>query len=102
MAHRNLLLLLSCAILWCAGTLPVNAQTDVLELTETEREWISDNPVIRVHNETDWPPYNFNVDGEPSGFSIDYIRMIAEQAGLNIEFVTGPSWNEFLDMTRSG
>jgi len=72
------------------------------QLSQEEIAWIGANPVIRVHNETDWPPYNFNVDGEPSGFSIDYMRLLAEQAGLEVEFVSGPTWNEFLDMMRSG
>ncbi|MFT5501735.1 MAG: PAS domain S-box-containing protein, partial [Woeseiaceae bacterium] len=72
------------------------------QLSQEEIAWIAENPVIRVHNETDWAPYNFNVDGEPSGFSIDYMRLLAEQAGLEIEFVSGPSWSEFLDLMRSG
>jgi len=72
------------------------------QLSQEEIAWIAANPVIRVHNEMDWPPYNFNVDGEPSGFSIDYMRLLAEQAGLEVEFISGPTWNEFLDMMRAG
>ena len=81
---------------------PVLPQSVGVELTADEQAWIRDNPTIRVHNEMDWPPYNFNVDGEPTGFSIDYMRLLAEQAGLEIEFVSGPSWNDFLNMMRSG
>ena len=88
-----------CALLISYGAF---AQSPDLDLNVEERAWIEGHPVIRVHNETDWPPFNFSVDGEPSGFSIDYIRLLAEQAGLEVEFVTGPSWNEFLDMMRSG
>ena len=80
----------------------VNAQSPDLNLSNEELTWIADNPVIRVHNETNWPPYNFNVDGEPTGFSIDYMRLLAKQVGLQVEFVSGPDWNEFLDMMRSG
>jgi len=80
--------------------LPASAQN--IDLTESEQAWIEGHPVIRVHNETDWPPFNFNVGGTPSGFSIDYIRLLAEQAGLDVEFVSGPSWNDFLDMMRAG
>ncbi len=79
-----------------------SANAQDLGLTETEQAWIKEHPVVRVHNETNWPPYNFNVDGEPTGFSIDYMRLLAAQAGLDVEFVSGPSWNEFLDMMRSG
>jgi PAS domain S-box-containing protein len=81
---------------------PVFAQSSGLELTAEEQAWIRDNPTIRVHNEMDWPPFNFNVDGQPSGFSIDYINLVAREVGLQVEFVSGPTWSEFLDMMRSG
>jgi PAS domain S-box-containing protein len=95
------ILLLSTAALLSFNT-STFAQSVDLDLTAEERQWIEQNPTIRVHNEIDWPPYNFNVDGEPSGFSIDYIRLLTEQAGLDIEFVSGPDWNEFMEMMRSG
>ncbi|MCZ6808423.1 MAG: transporter substrate-binding domain-containing protein, partial [Proteobacteria bacterium] len=80
--------------------IPANAQN--LELTEAEQAWISDHPVIRVHNETDWPPFNFNVDGQATGFSIDYINLLADEIGLEVDFVSGPTWQQFIDMMRSG
>ena len=83
-----------------ASLLPANAQD--LDLTEAEQAWVEGNPVIRVHNETDWPPFNFVEGGQPAGFSIAYMNLVAEAAGLQIEYVTGPSWDEFLGMMRSG
>ena len=80
--------------------LTVNAQD--LSLTESEQAWIEEHPVIRVHSETDWPPFNF-VDGDkPAGFSIEYMNLVAEAAGLEVEYVTGPGWDDFLGMMRSG
>jgi len=32
------------------------------QLSQEEIAWIAENPVIRVHNEMDWPPYNFNLE----------------------------------------
>ena len=95
-------LLLFAALLWITGVSDSIAQSGLSNLTDEERQWIADNPVIRVHNETNWPPYNFNENDEASGFSVDYIKLVADQAGLDIEFVTGPTWNDFLDMMRSG
>jgi len=91
---------LSVAVVFIAAAL--SAQTVPLELTDEERAWIDANPIVRVHNEIDWPPFNFAVDGVPTGYSIDYMNMIAARTGLTVEYVTGPSWGEFLDMMRDG
>ena len=70
-----------------------------LDLSEQERVFLQEHPRIRIHNERAWPPYNFNVDGQPRGYSIDYINLLANKAGFEIEFVTG-SWGELLEMSR--
>ncbi|MDV7339617.1 transporter substrate-binding domain-containing protein [Terasakiella sp. A23] len=76
--------------------------TNRLTLSAEEKEYQRKNPVIRVHNEMDWPPFDFNQEGRPTGFSVDYMRLIAEKTGFEIEHVTGPSWSEFLGMMRDG
>ena len=70
-------------------------------LTPDEQAWLKNHPVIRVHNEKNWPPFNYFEYGSPRGLSIDYMNLLAELLGLEIEYVTGPSWNEFLGMMRS-
>ncbi|MDJ0817727.1 MAG: transporter substrate-binding domain-containing protein, partial [Desulfobacterales bacterium] len=69
-------------------------------LTAEEQNWINQHPVIRVHNEKDWPPFNYFEYGTPRGLSIDYMNQVAEKLGIKIEYVTGPSWNEFLGMIQ--
>ncbi len=71
-------------------------------LTEAEKAWIRDNPRIRVHNETDWPPFNFFEDGSPQGYSIDFMNLLAAKVGLEVEYATGPTWDEFLGMMKRG
>ena len=73
-----------------------------LKLSVQERQWLADHPVIRVHNETDWPPFNFFEDGKALGFSIDYMNLLAAMVDVKVEYVTGPTWSEFLDMMKSG
>ena len=70
-------------------------------LSTTEKMWLENNPVIRVHNDINWPPFNFSVKGQPEGFSIDYFKLVAEIAGLNVKFISGPSWNDFLTMIEN-
>ena len=71
-----------------------------IALTAEEQTWLSEHPVIRVHNEKDWPPFNYFEYGRPRGLSIDYMGLMAEKLGIEVEYVTGPSWNEFLGMVK--
>ncbi|MES9937150.1 MAG: transporter substrate-binding domain-containing protein [Sedimenticola sp.] len=84
-------------------TLPGVAETvPSVALTEEEKAWLQANPRIRIHNEMNWPPFNFNEDGQPRGLSIDYMNLLANKVGLAVEYVSGPSWNEFLEMMKRG
>ncbi|MEA2079959.1 MAG: transporter substrate-binding domain-containing protein, partial [Pseudomonadota bacterium] len=69
-------------------------------LTAEERAWLDSHPFVRVHNEKDWTPFNFHKNGIPQGFSIDFMNLIAQKMGFRVEYVTGPAWNEFLEMTK--
>lgn len=71
-----------------------------INLTDDEIAYIKNHDTIKVHNEKSWAPFNFNHDGIPSGFSIDYIKLVASKVGLNLEFVTG-EWNELLNLTMN-
>ncbi|MBT3532725.1 MAG: transporter substrate-binding domain-containing protein [Rhodospirillaceae bacterium] len=71
-------------------------------LTDAEKAWLGKQPVVRVHNETNWPPFNFAEDGQAKGYSIDFMNLVAGKTGLKVEYVTGPSWSEFLRMMKSG
>lgn len=78
------------------------ADNSALILDNTEIKWIADTPRVRVHNETAWPPFNFYANGKPQGFSIDIMELIAAKTGLEIEYVSGPTWAEFLEMMQQG
>ena len=71
-------------------------------LTDKEKTWIKNNPIIRVHNETDWAPFNFNDNGKPKGLSIDYMNLLASKVGLQVEYISGPTWNGFMEMIKAG
>ena len=78
-----------------AGFLSANQdnKTFLKELTKDERQWLEQHPAIKVHNEKNWPPFNFNDRGTPKGFSIEYMNLLAQKTGLHIEYVTG-EWND--------
>lgn len=72
-----------------------------LKLTKEESNYIVTHPTVKVDNELDWAPFNYNKDGEAQGFSIKYMNLLALKAGLSIEYVSGPSWNEFMNMIEN-
>ena len=78
----------------------VKKEDGTLSLSEDELTWIADHPVIRVHNEKNWAPFNFFEDNTPRGLSIDYMNLLAAKLGLKIVYQTGPSWNDFLQQIR--
>ncbi|MBF0280435.1 MAG: transporter substrate-binding domain-containing protein [SAR324 cluster bacterium] len=75
----------------------INRKGPDLKLTKEEQTWLKANRLIKVHNEWNWPPFNFNRGGIPSGFSIDYMNLLAERIGIEVEYVTG-EWGELLDL----
>jgi PAS domain S-box-containing protein len=81
---------------------PAGAQSagQGLSLTDAEIKWLRQHPIIRIHNEKDWPPFNYFEYGTPRGLSIDYMNLVSEQLGIKVEYITGPSWNQFLGMIK--
>lgn len=73
-----------------------------LELTTTEIEWLQAHPTIRVSNEMDWPPFDFvDENGLPAGYSIDLLNLVAEQMGIQFEYVNGLTWNELVQALKN-
>lgn len=78
--------------------LPYSEKRDekfLLNLTVEEKEWLKVHPIIRVTSEPDYAPFDFQLNGKPVGYSIDYVELVSERLGIEIEFVKG-SWNNLL------
>ncbi len=72
-----------------------------IKLSLKEKEYLKDNQTITVHNEQNYPPYNYNIEGKPKGYSIDYMNLLASKIGINIDYIQGHNWSEFLDMMKN-
>ena len=70
-------------------------------LTNEEKKYLESNPIITVHNETDWAPFNYNENNEPKGFSIDYMNLLAEKLNLEVKYITGSDWSKFIQMIKN-
>lgn len=67
-----------------------------VQLSNAELEFIKNNPKIKVHNEKSWPPFNYYEFGQAKGYSVELMKLVARNTGLNVEFISGPTWDEFL------
>ncbi len=73
-----------------------------IKLTAQERKYLKSLNSVTVHNEKLWAPYNFNINGEPQGFVVDFIKLLGRKLNLKIEFISGYTWNEFLNLIKEG
>ncbi|MCK5293783.1 MAG: transporter substrate-binding domain-containing protein, partial [Arcobacteraceae bacterium] len=69
-------------------------------LNSAEKEYLKKHPIMTVHNEKNWPPYNFNVDGKPQGYSIDYMNLIASKLAIQIKYISGKNWDDYIQMIK--
>jgi len=73
-----------------------------INLTQEEKDYLLQHPLLKVQNMISSPPYNFNENGIPKGYSIDFVSLLAEKMGVEIEFVSGKTWQESLQMLKNG
>lgn len=82
-----------------ASDIPVDESVSLpaakpLDLTNTQKQLIADLGTIKVSNETNWAPVDFAVAGQPRGYSIDILNLVAEMTELKFDYVNGFTWEE--------
>ena len=65
-------------------------------LTAEEKRWLTAHPVIRVSSEPDYAPFDYQTNGQPTGYSIDYIRLVARHLNIQLEFIKD-TWGNLLE-----
>lgn len=56
------------------------------DFTKEELDYLKSNPILKVLNEKSFPPYNYIYNDKPSGFSVEYIKLLASKIGLKLKF----------------
>ena len=72
-----------------------------LNLTKEEKEYLKNKKVLTVANLEELPPFNFNENGIPKGYSVDYMNLVGEYLDIEIDFISNRSWNEYLLMLKN-
>ena len=77
--------------------------TNPLSLSVQEQSWIDANPVVTIGVNPDLSPFEF-IDhrGDYSGMTSDFIRLISQRTGLEIEVQKNLSWPDIIENAKAG
>lgn len=73
-----------------------------LALSEPQQQIVRQIKSLKVSNQTDWFPYDFANAGEPQGYTIDLLNMVAQMIGIKLEYMNGFSFEELSDQFQKG
>ena len=69
----------------------------LLTFTKKEQDWIKNNPVVSLGADYKWPPFDFaDANGNHTGLSSEYLKLIAKKTGLKFDVHTGV-WSDVLE-----
>jgi len=79
-----------------------DAEPSPLALTERERAWLDEHPIIRAANDPAWAPIDFDgPDGMPTGLAAELMSLVAERLDLNVEYVKGQTFLQAYDAAKN-
>lgn len=95
------LLVLSCPV--PASSAHDDTPQPTIELTPEEQAFLTEHPVIRLGVDPNFVPYEFfDTDGVYKGIAADYIALICERTGLNMQVQEGLTWTEAYEKAARG
>ena len=74
------------------------------ELTAKELQFIQENPVLQVGNDSFWEPFEF-IDMESGawkGMSADYFALISQYTGITFKHFKNKSWSDVIKLGKEG
>jgi len=74
-----------------------------IQLTEKERSWLKQHPVIKLGIDRAFPPFgSINDDNQYIGFSADILRVLEHRLGLKFDVNIDIPWNETMEKAKAG
>lgn len=73
-----------------------------ITLTTAEEVWVRDHPVIRLGIDPEFAPFEYiTSDGAYSGIASEYIKILNQRLGLNMQVTKDFTWKEAIDKAKS-
>lgn len=89
------ILILFLMVIYFAG------QLSALELTNEEKNWLKEHPIIRIAPDPEFPPIEwFDENDEYVGIAADFMKQIESALGIEFEVVKCRNWDEVLQKAR--
>ncbi|MBU0923669.1 transporter substrate-binding domain-containing protein [bacterium] len=71
-----------------------------IDFTPEELAYLKNKKIIKIQNDSDLAPYNFNENGIAKGYSIDYMNLIANKLAIQVDY-QNVIWNEAMNMLEN-
>jgi len=71
-----------------------------VELTEQERAWIKEHPVIHLGVDPEFAPFEYIDEETYSGITSDYIKLLNRRLGLNMQIARGLTWKDAVERVK--
>lgn len=70
------------------------------DLTLLEKQWIKNNPIVKVGIDQNWPPFDFvNKNKQAQGISSEYLKIITKETGLSFD-IHASDWTDILKLIQ--
>nr|WP_320048370.1 transporter substrate-binding domain-containing protein [uncultured Desulfuromonas sp.] len=87
---------------WGGQSFAVSEGAPSLALTQAEKNWLAQHPVIRLAPDPDFAPVEFfDRQGIYRGIAADFISLIEQRLGVRFERVQRQSWPQILEGIRA-
>ena len=72
-----------------------------LKLTHKEKQYLENKEYLTVANLKNLPPFNFNIDDKPLGYTIEYMELLSNKLDIKIKYVSNLPWSNYIDMLKN-
>ena len=85
-------------------TQTINAAVEAgLTLSDAEKTWLSNHPIIRVGMDPDYAPFEWkNEKGDYIGMAVDYLALLGKKLGVTFKIMDTSSWSQALESAKRG
>ena len=80
-----------------------NASPSTMQLTEQQKQWLATHPQIEIGVDGRWPPFDFiDESGSHSGVLNEYLSILEQQLGIEIQVRTFASFSDMVSALERG